>query len=209
MNFSDIGNLIKDYAPTVGMALSSPVGAVAAIGSIVAKALGSKSDANAIYEAIKQDPVKAEEKIKKELANNVDLQKIILDTLKEKNTREAQVDAHQEKMMELHIQDLINARLSNQGKGVDNFIKITLALGTLFIAITCLLILSFDNNLPADARQSVNNIMFAAFGSGFGQMMAFYFGNPMKQYDVDKMNTDLKTIKNQTNAPTNLLKKTY
>ena len=212
MNFSDIGNLIKDYAPTVGMALSSPVGAVAAIGSIVAKALGSNSDANAIYEAIKQDPVKAQEKIKREIENNIELEKISLEVLKEKYTREGQVDAHEERLIELHNQDVKNARESNtllnspnnNNNKVDNFIKVTLAIGILVIVLICICILSFDDNLPTDARTAIQNVMFS-FGTLLGAMLQFYFGNPLKQHDVDKMTTDIKTIKSQTNIP----KKTY
>lgn len=176
MNFSDIGKIISQYAPTVGMALSSPVGAVAAIGSVIAKALGSNNDPNDIYEAIKKDPNKAEEKIKNELANNIEFQKIILDTLKEKNTRDAQIDAHEEKMLDLYNQDMNSARINyhNTNNKVDNIIKIGILSSLILYLFYSTTVVSYFKDLASNVGAELTNLIFLVVGHLSGVLNSYY-----------------------------------
>ena len=54
MDWGKIGNLVADAAPIIGTALGGPAGA--AVGGIVASALGSKPTPDEVEKAIKYDP---------------------------------------------------------------------------------------------------------------------------------------------------------
>lgn len=189
MNFKELGQYIADYAPTVGMALSSPVGAVAAIGSVIAKALGSKNEPQAIYDAITQDPSKAQERINKELANNIEFQKIVLETLKQKNLKESQDYSHEERMLDLTNQDTNSARINyhNTNNKVDNTIKVIMCIGLLTFIFLTIYILVFIPNLSDDVQIEINNALFYSLGL-FSTILIFYFGRPSKDPFEKKAN---------------------
>lgn len=63
MSWSDVGDAVKEYAPMVGIALSSPMGAAVAVGQLVANIFGTKADPQDVLNYINTDPQKASERL--------------------------------------------------------------------------------------------------------------------------------------------------
>jgi hypothetical protein len=76
MNWSDIGHKVADIAPVIGGVLAGPAGSAA--GSILASALGTKDNADAVDQAIQTDPDAAAKIKQAELDQAVEMRKLLL-----------------------------------------------------------------------------------------------------------------------------------
>lgn len=134
MDWSDIGDAVKNYAPMVGMALSSPMGTAVAVGQLVANVFGVKSNPEDVLNYINSDPQKAQERLQYELANNVEFQKVCLSKIQEANR-------HEEANTQLIVQDKDSARKNSDNVNkspVDNIIKMSVVYGFLALLSGCL-----------------------------------------------------------------------
>lgn len=85
MNWDDVTNAVKKYAPVLGAAIGGPVGgAVGGAISLIASAFGVGSDSpDEIYNAIQADPQAALKLKEIEAGNKIELQRIVM--LREQN----------------------------------------------------------------------------------------------------------------------------
>lgn len=74
MNWSDIGSIIGKSAPLVGTLLGGPAGA--AVGALVANALGVNSDPDAVNSALMSDPNAYAKVVELQLSAKVQLQQL-------------------------------------------------------------------------------------------------------------------------------------
>ncbi len=85
MNWSDVGSKIAQYAPIAGAALSSPFGAVTAVGSLIASAFGVKSTPEDVAKFIDLNPERAADLLKAEMEHNIQLKNLINQAKTERN----------------------------------------------------------------------------------------------------------------------------
>ena len=94
MNWSDVSKLVGGAAPILGTLLGGPAGA--AVGGLIASALGTPGDADAVHAAISADPTAALKLATIESDNRVKLQGMQLDhadRLIAADTAQVQADA--------------------------------------------------------------------------------------------------------------------
>lgn len=77
MNWGDVSKLVGGAAPILGTLLGGPAGA--AVGGLIASALGTSGDADAVHAAISADPTAALKLATVESDNKVKLQGMMLD----------------------------------------------------------------------------------------------------------------------------------
>lgn len=134
MNWSDVGNAVKEYAPLVGMALTSPVGAVAAIGKVVANIFGTDANPEDVLRFIDNDPARAKERLQNELSTNIDFQKLCLQIKQEDNR-------HEEQISSITASDKDSARKNSPNVNqspVDNKIKMMLVASDILFLGACI-----------------------------------------------------------------------
>lgn len=163
MNWSDIGNTISKYAPLAGAALTSPVGAVIGVGTVISNLFGVKADPESVMDYIQQNPEKAQERLQYEMANNIELQNISLNVLKENNRNTEQI-------ISIDAQDRDSAR-KRQETIKDNVPAILAVLFTL--GFFCVL---FLNEFIKLTDNGINNLTAAEM-----LVLAYYFGASNKK----------------------------
>lgn len=180
MNWSDVGSAVLKYAPLVGGALSSPVGAVAGIGAIVANIFGVKATPENVMEFINSDPQGAAERLQRELASNVELQKISLEILKESNrSKENMLMVENEKLKTIN-QDTANARANSVNiatNPVYNFMMVLLVIGAFAVVWYCLHLIGSDE-VTANESQLISMII-GAFSTCLIGAFSFFFGSSL------------------------------
>lgn len=173
MNWSDVSEKIIKFAPLVGMALSSPTGAVAAVGEGIASILGVKSNPQDVMDYLTTDPEKASERIQHEVANNLDFQKLCASKIQEQNR-------HQEAMTSLIISDTQSARQNSDNinkSPVDNKIKIILVISQIFLFLICVFVMSiYHDNLNATLSGIIGTILGMLLKS-LTTIIDFYWGS--------------------------------
>lgn len=104
MSLKDVGAFVGKYAPMLGLALSSPVGAVAAIGSALADIFGaSPSDPSDLLKKMQADPELQLKLVQFEQQHDLQCKQIIAATY----ARELQ---HEETQYSTEVADRIDAR---------------------------------------------------------------------------------------------------
>lgn len=134
MNWNTVGDAVKEYAPLVGMALSSPVGAVAAVGKVVANIFGTNANPEDVLKFIENDPQKAAEKLQYEISHNIEFQKLCLQGKQEDNR-------HEEQIMAITASDKDSARKNSPNinqSPVDNWIKVILTISEILLLAACI-----------------------------------------------------------------------
>lgn len=86
MNWSDVAKTVGGLAPVLGTLLGGPAGA--AIGAVVAGALGVKNDPDSVSQAIQSDPTAAAKIIEIESTQRIRLQELVVAA--EKNRLDAE-----------------------------------------------------------------------------------------------------------------------
>ena len=183
MNWSDIGDTISKYAPLAASALSSPVGAALGVGTLIANLFGVNADPQSVSDYIKNNPEKAEERIKLEMANNIELQNIVLSTLQERNRHDEQIEA-------ITYQNVDSARKNSQNinaSPVDNNIKMILVYGQFFVLITLIgLFFIFKERIDQSVTLTLGTVM-GAIMSSIASMVNFYWGTSFSSQKKDDM----------------------
>ena len=172
MSWSDVGDAVKEYAPIVGMALSSPMGAAVAVGQLVANIFGTKADPQDVLNYINTDPQKASERLQYELANNVEFQKVLLGKIQESNR-------HEEANTQLIVQDKDSARKNSENinkSPIDNWIKMFVVISQLTLFAFCLLILLTTPNLSATSSGMLGTVI-GILGKSLSSLVDFYWGS--------------------------------
>lgn len=181
MNWSTVGEAVKEYAPLVGMALTSPVGAVAAVGKVVANIFGTKADPEEVMRFIDNDPQKAAERLQYELANNLDFQKLCLQKVQEDNR-------HEEQMASLQVSENKSARENsvNVNKSPeDNFIKNLLTISIIFIFSGLMIAyFFFHKEFDQGATMFLGTVIGALLNS-INTQFGFYWGNSIGSKNKD------------------------
>lgn len=131
MSWADVGKAVKEYAPLVGMALTSPVGAVAAVGSVVANLFGTKASPDDVMKFIENDPSLAAEKLQVEIGRNIEFQNLCLQGKQEDNR-------HEEQMATIVSADTDSARRYNTNSPADVWIKIMLTVSEIILLAICI-----------------------------------------------------------------------
>jgi len=173
MNWSDVGNAVKEYAPLVGMALTSPVGAVAAVGKVVANIFGTKADPEEVLRFIENDPKRAEERLQHELATNIEFQKLCLETKREENR-------HEEQVLSIEASEKNSARLNSDNVNkspVDNWIKVILVISEILLLAACIAgFFVFRKDLDQGDTMTIGTIMGLLINSLMSKN-GFYWGS--------------------------------
>lgn len=180
MNWSDVGSAVLKYAPLAGAALSSPIGAVAGLGAIVANAFGVKATPESVMDFINADPKKAEERLQFEMSNNVELQKIALDIVKENNrSKENLLQIENDKLKAIN-QDTENARANSAviaTNPVYNFIMVLLVVGAFTVVAYCLHLIGSDE--VSSTESPLISMIIGAFSTCLIGAFGFFFGSSL------------------------------
>lgn len=189
MNWSDIGETISSYAPLAASALSSPVGAVLGVGTIIANLFGVKADPKSVSDYIKENPEKAEERLKFEMANNVELQ-IAVQALSERNRHEEQDKA-------IEFQNVDSARKNSpnvNASPVDNQIKmkaLNFTMVMLFLSVGTFIFTIYWNvkyGKTIDAGLSAMlGMLIGQFSAPLKDVMNFFFGTSFSSQKKDEV----------------------
>lgn len=177
MDWGDVGTAVAKYAPMVGMALSSPVGAVAAVGEVVANLFGVKSNPQDVMDYINSNSQKAQERLQYELSNNIEFQKLCLDKIKEQNR-------HEEEEGDLIISDKESARenSANINKSpVDNYLKMILAIGSIAMFSFCIISMIFFSNSLTQVTSAILGTILGILGKSLTSMIDFYWGSSFER----------------------------
>lgn len=181
MNWSDVGSSIIKYAPLAGAALSSPVGAAIGVGTIIANLFGVDAKPEKVLEAINANPEQAEERIKYEMANNLELQKLVLESIKERNR-------HDEQDKAVELQNVEGARKNSpnvNASPVDNKIKMLLVVGLMVFFLGALVLL-------AALHSSINEWVAVILGGVIGSLMT-HIGSIINYYWGEAFSAKNKT----------------
>lgn len=173
MNWLNVGEKIIKFAPLVGMALSSPVGAVEAIGTVVASILGVKSTPDEVMDYINTNPDKAQDRITHEVGNNFDFQKLCADKIHEQNR-------HEEEMASIAISDTDSARKNSENinkSPVDNDIKMIIVVSQILLFLVCVSVMAlYHDNLNATLAGIMGTILGMLLKS-LTTIIDFYWGS--------------------------------
>lgn len=159
MDWKTVGSKILKELPLIGTVLGGPVvgGAV----SVLASALGCAAEPDAVMRAIQTDPMAAEKLKEAEMANKIELQKLVL-----------QQD-------QMYILDVQNARQRQievtkaTGKTDVNLYTLAwLVVGCFFLLVAVLMFVT----LPETNIGPINQL-FGAMAAGFGMVLAYFFGS--------------------------------
>ncbi len=181
MNWSDISSVVSKFAPLAGAALSSPVGAAIGVGTIIANLFGVDAKPEKVLDYIKQNPEKAQERLQFEMANNIELQKIALDAIEERNRHE-----EQDKAIEFQNVDSARKNSANvNASPVDNRIKMILVVGQFSVLIILIsLFFIFKDKIDQSVTLTLGTVMGAIMAS-ISSMVNFYWGTSFSSQKKD------------------------
>lgn len=169
MNLSDIGAFAAKYAPLLGEALSSPVGAVAAIGSVVASAFGGNTqDPQDLLKKMQGDPEAQAKLLAIENDYKIQCQQIIQQGISQR------LD-YEKSMYETEVADRNSARQANNANGkrdiMPEILSILIVLG--FYAAIFAVFQVHDDSVDKD----ILYMMLGILGSGFTAVLNYYLGS--------------------------------
>jgi hypothetical protein len=166
MDWKDIAGDVGKAAPILGTLLGGPAGA--AIGSLVASALGTANSADAVQVAIATDPAAAAKVAQAELDNQVKLQAMLM--AHADNALAAQTAA-----IQADVTDRDSARKREIAvKGITPTVLAWVVVGAA-IALAAAVTTGYVTKDPALATL-VGTVIGYLFGEA-KQVMAYYFGN--------------------------------
>lgn len=174
MNWKDVGKLVGKAAPILGTALGGPAGA--ALGTMVAGALGVDDQPDAVAAAVANDP-QAAIKLKELYLNN-----------------EQQIREHAFKVMDAEFKDIADARQMQTAalNQDDLFSKRFVYVFASFLALmACIYIgvITFGT-IPADNVRFADTCLGFVLGSLLAPVVSFFFGT--------SINSRAKTVMQDT-----------
>lgn len=168
MNWSDIGNAVGKVAPILGTALGGPLGGVA--GALVASALGTSNDPDAVNTALASDPAALEKLKEAEMANQLELQKLVI-------TSEAN-----------RLADVQNARARQTANPKDYTLQF-LAVGVTLGFFGTLGLVMFAH--LEGAAQNLMLVMTGTLQTAWVAIISYYFGSSKESAGQTKMIADV------------------
>jgi hypothetical protein len=160
MKWSDIKDLLGSAAPLLGTVVGGPAGA--AVGSMIASALGVEDNPKAVSEAIKNDP-DAFIKLKQlELDNDKDLRSQAF------------------KILDIELKDVQNARENNKYSCMPMVICLALT-AMVTLGATGLFML----NIP-DANKEIAYLLFGTLLAKWGDSIAYWVGTTRSSAEKSK-----------------------
>lgn len=179
MDWSDIGSAVKTYAPIVGEALTSPIGAAMAVGQVVANLFGVKSTPDDVMDYIKGNSEKAQERLQFELSNNIEFQKLCLSKIQEQNR-------HDEYNAGLIISDKQSARQNSENinkSPVDNKIKMIIVISEISLFVMCISIIAYYHDNLNSSLSGIIGTVIGMILKSLTTIIDFYWGSAF-----DKLN---------------------
>jgi len=172
MNLSDIGNFIAKYAPTLGMALTSPAGAAVAIANVVADAFsGSVDSPKELIKKMQADPDMQAKLLQLQQDYDIKCKQIIADMQSEQLI-------HDEELYKADVQDRDSARKANSGNQENNkrdfmppIIAVLVVIG-FYAAIAAIMIVNSN-----EADRDILYMMLGVLGTAFISIINYYFGS--------------------------------
>lgn len=174
MEWSEVGKTISQYAPLVGMALSSPTGAAIAVGQVVADILGAKATPQDVINSFNKNQQKSAQQLQDALSNNIEFQKMCIAKIHEANQHEETEDSLYVKDMTSARQNLVNVNNSP----MDNKLKFIIVISELMMLCLCLIAILFFHESLDKTSISVVGIAMGVLGKSITSKDYFYWGNP-------------------------------
>lgn len=174
MDWKDIASAVGKTAPLLGTALGGPAGA--AIGSLVAAALGTASTPDDVNAALVADPAAAIKLRELEMAHQVRLQELALDATK----------AELADIQSARARDMALAQTGRQNMRAD-----IMVLGAVvgLLACLCSLVL-YREKIPPEAVGIISTVA-GLFGACLKDAFTFEFGSSRSSRDKDVTINDL------------------
>jgi hypothetical protein len=179
VNWSDIAGAVGKAAPILGTALGGPLGGVA--GALIASALGTSNDADAVNTALAADPAALEKLKEAEMANKVQMQQLV-------------ITAEQNRLA-----DVQNAR-ARQSANPKDYTPQLLAGGVtlgFFGALTAVMLAPLSNSV-----HDLLLVMIGALQTAWISVISYYFGSSKESAGQTKMIADVGYA--AANAPINI-----
>jgi hypothetical protein len=168
MQWSDIANVVGKAAPILGTALGGPLGGVA--GALIASALGTSNDADAVNTALAADPAALEKLKEAEMANQVQLQSLLI-------TGEAN-----------RLADVQSARARQTANPKDYTLQF-LAVGVTLGFFGTLALVMFAH--LEGAAQNLMLVMTGTLQTAWVAIISYYFGSSKDSAGQTKMIADV------------------
>lgn len=174
MQWSDIGKLVGTVAPTVGTLLGGPAGA--AVGALVASALGTSNDPVSVSAALASDPAALAAVQQAEINSKVQLQQLTVTAEQARlSAAQAQYDA------EVKDRDSARTLAAAQPKDwIRPTIVVILLLGAIALAIA---VFFMPETLPQATVLTIGTIIGFWFNE-LKQVLGFYFGSTKNASDT-------------------------
>jgi len=168
MDWKDVGKMVAKVSPLVGAAMGGPAGA--AIGSLVAHALGVEEQPDAIASAIATDPDAA-----------LKLKQMYLDNEKD-------IRAHAFSTLSVELSDTQNARVTHQLSSMPAAITVmlTLIVGWLLYTIT--------HTAMEEGNREIAIGLFGIVFSQWGAAIQFWVGTTRSSAEKSQTISRLQTI---------------
>jgi hypothetical protein len=179
VNWSDIAGAVGKAAPILGTALGGPLGGVA--GALIASALGTSNDPDAVNTALAADPAALEKLKEAEMANKLEMQKLV-------------ITAEQNRLA-----DVQNARARQSANPKDYTPQLLAAGVTLgfFGALTAVMLAPLSNSV-----HDLLLVMIGALQTAWISVISYYFGSSKESAGQTKMIADVGYA--AANAPINI-----
>jgi len=183
MDWKTVGGAVANVAPILGTILGGPLGGAAGgLVKLLAGELGLNPDTTTpddVMNVIKADPTALLKFKEFELNNRVELQKLVLE-----NDRMYLVDVADARAREKAIV------LATGKRDINQYILAWLVVGLFFVLVGVLMFVT----LPISNVGSINQL-FGAMATGFGMILAYYFGS--SKGSADKTATMVNQFQNQ------------
>jgi hypothetical protein len=172
MNLSDIGSTVAKYAPLLGMALSSPIGAVAAIGKVVADAFGADpKDAQQVISKINGDPDAQIKLLQIQQQYDIQCKQILQQTYQAELT-------HDQEMYKTEVNDRDSAR--KRAEAVKDWTPTVLA----YLITGCFFAYVFKITNNGDISSTEQNVLII-LSNIFIMVVSYYFGSSVSSRKKD------------------------
>jgi hypothetical protein len=168
MQWSDIASVVGKAAPILGTALGGPLGGVA--GALIASALGTSNDADSVNTALSADPAALEKLKEAEMANQVQLQSLLI-------TGEAN-----------RLADVQSARARQTANPKDYTLQF-LAVGVTLGFFGTLALVMFAH--LEGAAQNLMLVMTGTLQTAWVAIISYYFGSSKDSAGQTKMIADV------------------
>jgi hypothetical protein len=172
MNLNDIGNFVVKYAPTLGLALTSPAGAAVAIANVVASAFGGDiKEPQSLLNKMQSDPELQIKLLQIQRDYDIKCQQIIADM------EFKQLD-HEEELYKADVQDRESARTANNGNQNNNkrdFMPPVIAVLVIVGFYGSIASIMLVNHNEAD--RDILYMLLGVLGTAFISIINYYFGS--------------------------------